>query len=95
MHTIAIIKASESYENLSIGFKDVFADINQLAKNPEITIGAVDYETIFYLCSDYKVTMYVLNKGNNNNYNTNYVCADAFDTPWAESSKCITRMCVV
>ena len=36
--------------------------------------------------------MYVLNKGNNNNY---YVCADAFDTPWPESSKCITRMCVV
>ena len=47
MHTIVIIKASDSYENLSIGFKDALADINQLVENLVITIGAVDYETIF------------------------------------------------
>lgn len=52
-----MIKATENYENLSVGFRDVFADINELITNPVMTINEVDYEIIFYLCSDYKVAV--------------------------------------
>ena len=55
IHTIAVIKASESYETLSVGFRDVFTDINNLIANPVIFIQEVDYEVVFFLCSDYKV----------------------------------------
>ena len=36
IHTKAVIKASESYETLSVGFRDVFTDINNLIANPVI-----------------------------------------------------------
>jgi len=35
---VAAIKAAENYDNLSTGFKDVFADINNLIDNPVISI---------------------------------------------------------
>ena len=55
IHTIAVIKAPESYETLSVGFRDVFTDINNLIADPVISIQEVDYEVVFFLCSDYKV----------------------------------------
>ena len=55
LYTVAVIKVKEDYQNISTGFKDIFADINNLISNPVISIQHVDYEVIFYLCSDYKV----------------------------------------
>ena len=55
MHSIAIIRAAENYHNLSEGFADVFAEINELIENPEVTINEEKYTIIFYLCCDYKV----------------------------------------
>ena len=55
LHTVAIIKAEENYENLKKEFMNCFDQINQLIENPEIEIKAVDYKLIFYLCSDYKI----------------------------------------
>ena len=55
IHLIAAVKAEENYDNLSTGFKDVFADINNLIANPVISILEEDYNVVFYLCSDYKV----------------------------------------
>ena len=54
LHTVAIIKAEEKYENLKEGFANCFNEINQLIESPGIQINGVDYELIFYLCSDYK-----------------------------------------
>ena len=55
VHRIAIIRAAENYHNLSEGFADVFAEINELIENPEVTINEEKYTIIFYLCCDYKV----------------------------------------
>jgi len=52
-----MIKATENYQNLSIGFRDVLADINELIANPAMAINEENYETIFYPSSDYKVTI--------------------------------------
>ena len=61
LHTVAIIKAEENYDNLKAGFQNCFNEINQFIENPEITIDGVDYELIFYLCSDYKAWNIVFN----------------------------------
>lgn len=52
---VAVIKASEDYENLAEGFSDVFSEINQLLENPTININGEMYTFEFYLCCDYKV----------------------------------------
>ena len=59
VHTIAAIKAAESYENLSIGFKNVFEDINNIVDNPHIMVLGKEYKLLFFLSSDYKVTIYI------------------------------------
>ncbi len=56
-HTFAVIRADESYENLSTGFGEVTDDLNALLENPTITIDAVQYRLEFFLGSDYKVQM--------------------------------------
>ena len=55
MHSIAIIRAGENYEELAEGFSDVFREINESIENPEVTIYGEIYTVIFYLCRDYKV----------------------------------------
>lgn len=55
IYTIAVIKANESYENLSTGFKNVFNDINYYIAHPHKRINEVDYTLEFYLTADYKV----------------------------------------
>jgi len=55
LHTVAVIKAPKNYQSLSAGFRDIFTEINNLIDSPVISIQDVDYEVIFYLCSDYKV----------------------------------------
>jgi len=55
IHTIAAIKADESYKNLSTSFKNVFDDINYYIEHPHIRIDEVDYTLEFYLTADYKV----------------------------------------
>ena len=53
--TIAAIKGDETYEQLSVGFKDVFDDINQYLENPIFTTEEDNKYTLeFFLCSDYK-----------------------------------------
>ena len=48
LHTIAAIKGDESYENLAIGFSDVFSDINFYIKNPAITFNEINYSLDFF-----------------------------------------------
>ena len=55
MHTVAVMQAEESYENLATTFKSVFGEINQMVKNPMLTIYEQEYTVILYLCCDYKV----------------------------------------
>ena len=55
VHTIAVIKAPESYENVEEGFRDVIAIINNYIRNPRITICGEEYDMKFTMCSDYKV----------------------------------------
>ena len=55
VHSIAIIRAEESYEHLAEGFGDVFSEINGIIESPEVTIYGEIYTVIFYLCCDYKV----------------------------------------
>ena len=54
--TIAAIKGDETYEQLSVGFKNVFDDINQYLENPLFTTEEGNkYSLEFFLCADYKV----------------------------------------
>jgi len=55
IHTIATIKAKEDYDNIAQGFRDVFSDINDIIANPVISVNGRDFNTVFYLCCDYKV----------------------------------------
>lgn len=55
---VAVIRASESYENLSTGFKDVFRELNELVADPFITINEEAFKLKFYICCDYKVHIY-------------------------------------
>lgn len=55
IHTIAVIKADETYENLSTAFKDIFNDINYYIKHPQMKIGERFYNLVFFLTADYKV----------------------------------------
>lgn len=55
VHTIAVIKAPEEYENIKEEFRDVIAMVNYYIMNPNITICENNYEIKFALCTDYKV----------------------------------------
>ena len=55
LHLVAAIKAAENYRNISVGFANIFNEINRLIDNPSLTINGIDYEVEFFLCSDYKV----------------------------------------
>ena len=55
LHTIAAICAKESYENISIGFKDVFESINSLITVPVLIINGETYEVEIFFVADYKV----------------------------------------
>jgi len=57
MHTVAIMKADENYNNLVQSLAHVFDEINELVKNPTITIDHQQYKVILYLCCDYKVSL--------------------------------------
>ena len=57
LHLVAAIKATENYENVSVGFANTFNEINQLIYHPTLTINGIDYEVEFFLCSDYKVNI--------------------------------------
>ena len=57
LHIVAAIKAAENYQNLSVGFKNIFYEVNRLIQNPELMIDGIIYELEFYLCSDYKVNI--------------------------------------
>ena len=64
MHTVAVMQAEETYGNLAMSFQSVFGEINNMVKNPVLTIYEQSYNVIFYLCCDYKVC-------NNNIYTHN------------------------
>ena len=51
------MKAKENYENLAKSFAQVFDEINELVKNPSVTIDHRQYKVILYLCCDYKVSL--------------------------------------
>ena len=53
------IKGDESYENLAIGFSDVFSDINFYIKNSAMTFNEMNYTVDFFLCADYKVSIHI------------------------------------
>jgi len=55
IHTIAVIKANETYQNISIGFKDVIDAINSLVHVPVLIIDDEIYELEFFFVADYKV----------------------------------------
>jgi len=55
IYTIAAIKASESYQNLSTGFRHVFDDINHYIAHPHMKVDEKDYTLEFLLTADYKV----------------------------------------
>jgi len=57
VHSIAAIKAQESYEAFRDGFADAFASINQLIANPQITVDGKDYRVKILFCADYKVRL--------------------------------------
>ena len=57
IHTVAVMKADESYVNLAENFTHVFDEINELVKNPIVTIDHQQYKVILYLCCDYKVSL--------------------------------------
>lgn len=57
MHSIAAIKAQESYEAFRDGFADAFISINQLIANPQITVDGKDYRVKILFCADYKVRL--------------------------------------
>lgn len=58
LHTIAAINAKESYENLSVGFKDAFASIKDLITVPVLVVNEEAYEVEIFFVADYKVAMY-------------------------------------
>ncbi|XP_065895016.1 uncharacterized protein [Dysidea avara] len=68
--TIAAIKGDETYEQLSVGFKNVFDDINQYLENPLFTTEEGNkYSLEFFLCADYKALLTIMGlKGASSNY---------------------------
>ena len=52
---MAVMQAEEAYKNLANSFQSVFGEINNMVKNPILTIDEQSYTITFYLCCDYKV----------------------------------------
>ena len=59
IHTISVIKTSESYVNITTGFQYSFTEINELIQGSQITVAGKTYQLNFFLCCDYKVTSYI------------------------------------
>ena len=49
VHSIAIIRAAENYQNLEEGFDDVFTEINELMESLKVAIYEEIYTFIFCL----------------------------------------------
>ena len=58
VHTIAVIRAAENYENIKEGFHDAISAVNNYIKNLKINICDNEYKLKFAMCSDYKVASY-------------------------------------
>ena len=41
MQTVAVMQAEETYENLATSFQSVFGEINNMVKNPVLTIATM------------------------------------------------------
>ena len=52
---LAVIKGSEDYKHLAIGFKDSFNELNEMIANPALTFEGIRYTLEFFLSADYKV----------------------------------------
>ena len=58
LHTIAAINAKETYENISVGFKNVIDCINNLIRIPVLIVNEDMYELEFFV-ADYKVAIHM------------------------------------
>ena len=69
VHTVAIINASETYENIATGFADVIKDINALINICHIDIDGKQIEPEFFLGGDYKFLLFFCGlRGATSNY---------------------------
>ena len=85
VHTVAIINASETYENIAIGFADVINDINALVNRGYIDIDGKQIELEFFLGGDYKFLLIVCGlSGATSNYACLY-CKVHKDQQWDTS----------
>jgi len=57
VHLVAVLKAPETYENISTGFNNVFQELNQLIAVPQLTVNDEVYKLKFYISCDYKVSI--------------------------------------
>jgi len=55
-HTIAAVKAKESYPALAQGFAEVIAEINSVQEEGDIDVGGCQHPLEFFLGGDYKVS---------------------------------------
>jgi len=55
IHVVVAIKAAENYSNISVGFRNIFYEVNRLIQDSALMIDGINYDLEFYLCSDYKV----------------------------------------
>ena len=59
VHTVVVINASETYENIATGFADVIEDINAISKRGHIEVDCKKIELQFFLGGDYKFLLHV------------------------------------
>ena len=62
---IAVLKTEKNYDGISEGYKNCFESINQFIRQSEISIKGVTYKLEFFLCCDYKVSVYSILIGKN------------------------------
>ena len=85
VHTVAIINASETYENIATGFADVIKDINALINIHHIDNDGKQIELEFFLGGDYKFLLLVCGlSGATSNYACLY-CKVHKDQRWDTS----------
>lgn len=73
VHTIAVLKTSESYEALRDGFRDAIASINSLADDEEIELEGITYNVEVVCCADYKVSTHLILEPYPVTYNTQFL----------------------
>ena len=56
-HTIAAVRAKESYPALAEGLAEVIAEINSVKEEGEIDVGGCQHPLEFFLGGDYKVKL--------------------------------------